>query len=174
MAILPEYRSRTQSLLNKTRVNHLNQAVLNLTPRPFFASIAFVKSLLQAFFTNLFALYLLNLYVPGIAFFGGIKTFFLASLALTFINLFLKPLMRLFFLPLNLLTLGLFFWLVDALGLYLLTLIVPQIKILAWDFPGATYQGFIIPSLHFSFLGTLVLTAFALSFFTSFLNWLTK
>lgn len=133
-----------------------------------------MKSILRAFFINLAALYLLSRVVTGFTYTGGFETLILAAMALTGINMFVKPLVKLFFLPLNILTLGLFSWVVNAGMIYLLTLVVPKIKIVPWQFSGFSYQGFIIPSLSFNFLTTLALCALIVSFISFFLNWLAR
>ena len=56
----------------------------------------------------------------------------LASLVLGVVNLIIRPIVRLFALPLTLLTLGLFGWVINALMLWLVS----------WLVPGFTIMGF--------------------------------
>lgn len=131
-----------------------------------------MKGLLRAFLITFFALWLTAKAVAGFTYSGGYQILLLATLVLFLLNLFGRPLLRLFFLPLNFLTLGLFSWVINVGLLYLLTLIVPQIKIVPFQFPGFAYQGFAIPPIYFTYLYTLVLGAFIISFISNFLTWL--
>lgn len=69
----------------------------------------------------------------------------LASLVLGLINLVVRPIVRLLALPITLLTLGLFGWIINALMLWLVSAIVPGFHI----------QGF-IPALEASIILAIV------------------
>ena len=96
------------------------------------------------------------------------------GLALTLMNMLLKPILSLLTLPLNLLTLGLFGWLLNALFVYLLTIVVPQISIANYVFPGFANNGFSLPSVSLSGFQTTILVAFTLSLICNFIFWLFK
>lgn len=133
-----------------------------------------MKRILRIFLISIFALWLTSKLVQGFSYGGSNETLVGAAAAFTAINLFVRPILRLFFLPLNLLTLGLFSWVVNVLVLYILTLIIPAIKITAFDFPGFSWQGLILPTMHFNLLFAFVVSSFVISFISSFLNWLAK
>ena len=133
-----------------------------------------LKKYLRAFFYNLIALWIIVQFIEGVFFEGGYPTLLLAALALTVVNLLVKPLIKLLFLPINLVTLGAFRWLVNVIALYLVTIIVPQFRVEGFIFPGYQYQGFIVPSMNLSVFWVLFLTSFFLSLMTSLLYWLRK
>jgi len=133
-----------------------------------------MRRLLRSFIFNLAALWLVTELFEGIAFTGGYQTLLLATLALTLVNLLVKPLINLLLLPINLITLGAFRWVVNVVTLYLVTLLVPQFTISAFLFPGFSYQGFIIPPINLGMIWVYVLTSLFLSVTTSFLFWLTR
>ena len=133
-----------------------------------------IKKHLRSFVFNLAALWLVSEFIKGVSLVGGYQTLFLAAVALTLINFLVRPLVKLLLLPVNLLTLGAFRWLINVIALYIATLFVPQFKINAFLFPGFSYQGFIIPSIHLGIFWVYVLTSFFLSFITSFLFWLIR
>jgi len=132
------------------------------------------KKHLRSFVFNLIALWLVAQFIQGVSFVGGYQTLLLAALALTLVNLLVRPLIKLLLLPINLLTLGAFRWLVNVITLYLVTLLVPQFKISGFLFPGFTYQGFIVPAIYLTSFWVYVLSSFFLSLITSFLFWLRK
>jgi len=131
-----------------------------------------MKSLIRSFVFNIFALQLAVSFIPGVSYRGGLRTLGLAAIALAAFNLLVKPIINLLFLPLNLLTLGMFRWVVNVIILYLLTITVPQFKIYGFDFPGFSYQNFSLSSVFINSFWTTVLTSFFLSFVLSFLDWL--
>ena len=133
-----------------------------------------MKKLLRSILINVYALWLTSLVIAGFTYNGGGQTLALAAVIFGVLNLLVRPLVKLFLLPINLLTLGLLGWLVNVLMLYLLTLLVPQIKIEAFDFPGFAYKGFIIPALKVSQFYCAVLASFLISFISGFLHWLSK
>jgi len=87
--------------------------------------------------------------VPGIAF-AGFASAFLAAFVMGLVNVFIRPLLLLLTLPLNLLTLGLFTFVINALMFLLVAKLVP----------GFTVEGFLA-----ALLGSIVL-----SFFSLFIN----
>lgn len=133
-----------------------------------------MKTLFRLFLGSFLGLWLTQKLVAGFKIPESWQTFLLASAALTFIYIFIKPILRLFFLPINLLSLGLLSWLINVAVLYLLTLFIPAISVSAWEFPGISYQGFVIPAYNLSQIATFVVTALTLSFIINFLVWLSK
>lgn len=133
-----------------------------------------MKRLLRLFLINYLSLWLAAKIIPGIEFLGGIKTIILATLSLTIINQFVKPLIKLLLLPINFLTLGAFRWLINVLALYLVTLVVPQFEIVSFVYPGTDYQGFIVPMMEISVFWVYVLTSFVISIFSTFFAWVAK
>lgn len=133
-----------------------------------------MKRLLRSFVINTATLWLVTQILPGVGYAGGYQTLLLAALALTIVNLLVKPLINLLLLPINLLTLGAFRWLVNVAALYLVTLIVPQFQISSFLFPGFTYQGFIIPSINLTVFWVFVLTSFLISLISSLFYWVVK
>lgn len=134
-----------------------------------------MKHVLRSLAINAFALWLVSQIFPqGISFAEGFKTLGITAAVLGLVNLFIRPLINLFLLPINLLTLGMFRWLVNVATLYLVTLIVHDFKISAFTFPGLAYQGIVIPSLPLNIFWAFVFISFCLSFVSAFLSWLSK
>ena len=133
-----------------------------------------VKKYLRLFLINSVSIWLIAQVVAGIILKGGLQTLVTAGLVLTLVNLAVKPLINLLLLPINLVTLGTFRWLVNVLVLWLVTLIVPQFQINDFSFAGGSWQGFIIPSLMLGKFWAFVLISFLISLVTGFLLWLTE
>lgn len=134
-----------------------------------------MKHILRSLAINAFALWLVSQIFPqGIFFAKGTETLVITAAVLGLVNLFIRPLINLFLLPINLLTLGMFRFMVNVITLYLVTLIVHDFKISAFAFPGLTYKGIIIPSVSLNIFWAFVLISFCLSFVSAFLSWLSK
>lgn len=131
-----------------------------------------LKKYLRLFLINFLCFWLVARTLPGVEVEGGYQTLAMAGFALMVVNLLIKPLIKLLLLPINLITLGTFRWLVNVLALYLVTMAVPELKIHAFFFPGFSYQGFIIPSIHLGTFWVYVLTSLLISLITSIILWL--
>ncbi|MFZ5366370.1 MAG: phage holin family protein [Patescibacteria group bacterium] len=133
-----------------------------------------MKSLIRSFLFNAASLWLVGQLVSGIYFAKGYETLLLTAAVLGLVNLFVKPLINILLLPINLLTLGTLRWLVNVATLYLVTLLVSDFKIIGFSFSGFAYNGFSIPAFSTTGFLALVLTSFILSLCSSFLFWLAK
>ncbi|MGB9911102.1 MAG: phage holin family protein [Microgenomates group bacterium] len=133
-----------------------------------------MKKYIRSFLFYFFSLWVLPNIISSVVFEEGIKTIATTALVLTIMNILIKPLINLLLLPVNILTLGLFRWLVNVITLYFTLILVPQFKIYNFNFPGFSYQGFVVPPLSFGKIATLILVSFILSLITTFLNWLVK
>lgn len=133
-----------------------------------------IKKYLRLFLINFLALWLISRFISGVQFIGDYQTIALTALVLTLVGSLVKPLIGLLLLPINLLTLGAFRWLINVITLWLVTLIVPQFKISAFVFEGFVYQGFVIPQMSLNIFWAYVLVSLILSLITTFILWLTK
>lgn len=133
-----------------------------------------MKSLLRSFIINIAALQAAISLIPGVKNTGSEQTVVLATLALAIINLLIRPIIKLLFLPINLLTLGSMRWLINVAVLYLLSLVVTEIEVVSFTFSGFDYRGFVIPQLEISKFWTLVLASASVSLTNAFLFWLAK
>lgn len=133
-----------------------------------------MKKYLRLLLFNFVSLWITSFILEGVGYLGGYQTLAIAAGVLTLVNLLVKPLVNILLLPINLITLGTFRWLINVITLYLVTVIVPQFKIVAFKFTGSAYQGFIIPQIYISTFWAFVLASFVISLITSFLLWLTK
>ena len=131
-----------------------------------------MKSLIRSFIFNIFSLQLAVNLIPGVSYEEGLKTLVLAAIALTFFNLLIKPIINLLLLPINLLTLGMFRWVVNVVILYLLTIVVPNLEIAGFQFAGFSYGNFFLPMAFINSFWNTVLVSFFLSFVLGFLYWI--
>lgn len=130
-----------------------------------------MKSILSHFIDDLFAISAVLLINSGFKIEGGWFTILYAAFLLTAINMLVKPLLKIMFLPINLITLGFFSWVINIIALFILTKFVPQIHIGTWNFPGLHSQLIAIPSFTLSPLINFIAVSVMLSFIVRILHW---
>lgn len=133
-----------------------------------------MKKSLRTIIINLAALNTAIVIVPGLSNTGGLKTLIISTIILSFINIFVKPIISLLLLPINLITLGTFKWLINVFVLIILTAIVSNLQVKPFTFSGLNYQGFIIPEMTISIFFTLILASATISLINILLFWIIK
>lgn len=131
-----------------------------------------MKKLLRYYFINVASLWITNQIIPGLQFSGGVRTLLVGGAAFAVINFLLIPLLKILFLPLNLLTLGIFSWLINVLALYALTSVVSGIYLSPYTFGGFAAGGFSIPETSLTVFWVAVVASFSIGIITHFLQWL--
>jgi putative membrane protein len=109
-------------------------------------------ALLISLILNSLALIITSKIVPGIVV-ASVSTAVLAAIVIGLINTFIKPVLILLTLPINILTLGLFTFIINAIVLYLASLLVPGFGV---DGALAAILGSIVLSIVSTILSMLV------------------
>lgn len=120
------------------------------------------------------SLFLLTQIFSGVKISGGVVTYIIGGAALSLMFVIIKPILSIITLPLNIVTLGTFSFLINAIILYLLTILVPGISITAFVFKGFSLAGFVVPSVSLNTFFAFIVTSFFLSIIVGFLTWLIK
>ena len=133
-----------------------------------------MKKLLKHIAIDTFCLWVTSRIAQGLVFEEGFKTLLITGGALAIVSLLAKPIINVLLLPINLVTFGLFRWVSSAIVLYLVTLLVKNFKVLAFNYQGFSGKWFEIPVLNFHGIWAYVGFSFVLSVMTSFIYWLMK
>lgn len=131
-----------------------------------------VKDFILSTAIHTLAIFLLTQILPGVAVSGGLLTLFIAGFSLTILDLLVKPILNIISFPINLVTLGLFSIVTNAIILYLLTVFVPNVAISSFTFPGAELGGVTLSKMEFSTLATFIFASVTLSVIVTVINWL--
>lgn len=91
--------------------------------------VRLIFRLVFAFFVNLAAFWLANRYIDGFQIVPGLNNFFVVAGIFTFLNVFIRPILKLLLSPVIILTLGFAVFLINALMLYLLDKFLTNITI---------------------------------------------
>jgi putative membrane protein len=95
-------------------------------------------------------LYLISIFVPGIALRGGLVNAMIAAAVVGFLNVTLGLLLKLVTLPLGILTLGLFFLVINAVILEVASNLLPHILYVR-NFVSAFLGAAVLSLLHMAF-----------------------
>lgn len=133
-----------------------------------------MKAFLRAILVNLLVIFLVDAVYPGFSILHDAKTLITAAVIWLILNKIVKPIIKLLLLPINLITLNLFSWVVGLITLFLLPLIVNGISITPYDFPGFNYQGFSIPPFHLSLFLSFVVASSFLNLFHNTISWIIR
>lgn len=131
-----------------------------------------MKSLLRSILINLLVFYLCGILYPGFSIKHDFKVLVSAAVVWFFLNKFVKPIIKLLLLPINLITLNLFSWAVSMLTLFLLQIVVGDITINAYTFPGLNYEGFIVPSFFINVFFSYLIASTLLNLLAKSIKWL--
>ncbi len=133
-----------------------------------------MKHIIRVFLFNVFALWLSSQILPTLSIPPGWQTVLLAGLTLSMLMLIVKPVLKILFIPINILTFGLLSWVINVIVIYLLTVFVPEIAIRLWVFPGATWAGFVIPAIHFTYITALIASSLLITIITDVLHYVSE
>jgi len=145
-----------------------------LTGRWVFASIQKMRSILRRIVFYSIALFLVTQILEGVRVNEGLIAYIVGGIVLSILFLLIKPILNIVTLPLNIITLGLFSFIINAIILYLLTIFVPNISVSAFKFNGFSFWGFVIPQLSINNFFAFIIASILLSLIVGFLKWLIK
>jgi len=131
-----------------------------------------MKSLIRKLLLNLAVILVAAKILPGLSYSENLKVLVLAAVALSVVNLVVRPIVKLVTLPINLLTLGIFSWVINVLMLYLVTRLIPGFTVSAFHFDGLVHRGLTIQPMEVGLSSSYILSSFLISLLTSVLGWL--
>ena len=131
-----------------------------------------LRLVLRSIAINLASVFIAAQILSGvISYVGGYQTLLFASLIIAVVNLFVRPIINLLLLPINLITLGMFRWLSNLVTLYIVTWLVPNLQFHLFVYPGLDLKSLIIPHIHFSAFGAFLVATFTLILTFDFIYW---
>lgn len=130
-----------------------------------------MKTFLRNIVVNFLALFLAARITGGVVYNDNYLVLIWAAIFLTLLNLLIKPILNMLLMPINMVTLGAFRWVVNVVVLFLVMVIVSDFKIIGFVFPGLTFAGFVVPQIAFTFFWALILISLAIELLTGLINW---
>lgn len=129
-----------------------------------------MKHLLRIFLLNSFSLWLTAEMLPGFSLESGWQTILLAGFVLSLLMGIIAPILKILFIPINILTFGLFSWLINGIVLYLLTIFVPEVVAAPWHFLGTTILGITIAPVNITYAWSILIASVVLTLCTNLLR----
>ncbi|MFH0749540.1 MAG: phage holin family protein [Candidatus Gottesmanbacteria bacterium] len=133
-----------------------------------------MKYFIKVWVFYVFSLWLTKELFPAFTVAGGWGTLFVSGFILSLLMLIVKPLLKILFIPITILTFGLLSWVINVVVIYLLTLLAPNVAIHAWMFPGIAWQGFAIPPTNLTYIVCLIITSLSVTCITNTLEDITE
>lgn len=122
-----------------------------------------MRNLLRDGLLNTFSLFVAAEFYSGLIIPAYFPSLLLAGFVFSLINIFVKPIIKLFLLPLNLITLGLFRWITSVLILFILTQVNQSVSVVSFITDPVSYAGFVIPALTLSLPVAYILASLIIS-----------
>ncbi|MCX6732244.1 MAG: phage holin family protein [Candidatus Roizmanbacteria bacterium] len=132
-----------------------------------------MKNIFRIFIFSCFALFLTSYWNKGFILPSTSLDFVKAAIALTILFVLVRPLMKVVFLPLNILTFGLFSFFLYVFLLHILSSGYGLFSIRPWQFYGLNISVISVPKTAISYISNLVLSSFSLSSIINLLDQLT-
>ena len=129
-----------------------------------------MKHLIRVFVFNVFALWLAGQLLPTIRVAPTWQALLSAGGVLSILMLIVKPILKILFLPINIITFGLLSWMVNVIVIYLLTVVASGVAIVPWTFPGGGALGFVIPEIKLSYFMALIASSLLITLIGSTLH----
>ncbi|OGG01795.1 hypothetical protein A2Z33_00770 [Candidatus Gottesmanbacteria bacterium RBG_16_52_11] len=129
-----------------------------------------MKHFVRVFLFTVFAIWLSSQLLPALVIIGNWQTILIAGFVLAILMIFVAPLLKILFIPINIITFGLLSWMVNVIILYFLTILMPEVVIRPWTFPGISYAGFAVPPVYLSYPVALITASFVITLITNLLH----
>ncbi len=118
------------------------------------------------------SLYLVSLFISGFKVQGGIISYFISGILILLADYILKPILNFISIPFNVLSLGLFSSVINAVTLYIITIIFPKIVIDGFYFSGIVYKTISIPPFYVTRLLSYLVISFIIQVIKQIVFWL--
>jgi putative membrane protein len=133
-----------------------------------------LKKILKFTLLFAFAIVLQNQFWQNFSFDNNVETIIKVSFILTVFELFLKPILKILLLPINILTLGLIRLVINTLGFYLATFLLADFSIQNISLSPQSIYGLAIPALNFSGFWAHLINTASTNIIVSFFKFILK
>ncbi|MBI2010092.1 MAG: phage holin family protein [Candidatus Chisholmbacteria bacterium] len=132
------------------------------------------QKLLKSLLATTVSLYGLSLVIPGLILAPGLQNLLLVSAVLYLLNRLIRPIIKIFLLPLNIVTFGLSRWLTTIAVLYLLDFLLTEIDIQGFALRQVKGVGYLLPDIVVGTFIATILIALLLTLVKRLLSWLIR
>ena len=133
-----------------------------------------MKKILKFTLLFSFALVTQNQFWQNLQFNHGVETIIKVAVIYTIFELFLKPILKLLLLPINLLTLGFFRLVINTVGLYLAVFVLADFTVNNINLASQTIYGLVLPQIQFSGFPVFLINSFSINIIVGFFKFILK
>lgn len=130
-----------------------------------------MRWLIREWFLYLASLFVLDYFFTWILI-SNRESLLAAATLLFLLNTIGKPILKILWLPINIITLGLFSWVLNIIVILIVILLIPGFHMSAFELPAFTIWRFAVPEIHLKLFWTYFVFSFILSWMVGFLRWL--
>jgi len=131
-----------------------------------------MKNLLRQYLFFAASIFLVAKVIPGLSYSNNWQTLAEASFLLFVVHFLVRPVVNLVALPINVLTLGLFSFVINGLMLYLVTLVISSFKVTAFDFPSVNLGLVSFNTFYVAVVPSYIVIAFLVGLVKNGFQWL--
>lgn len=131
-----------------------------------------MRKIIQSIAFHGLSLYLTSIFFSGLVINGRIESFIVGGFFLSIGNYILRPILQVISLPFQLITLGLFSFVINAAILYITTIIYPNIEITSFTFPGVAISYISIPPFHSNVILSYIIISATIYYLVKIFNWI--
>ncbi len=133
-----------------------------------------MRYIIKKYIVITISLIILTQLITSIKIDGDWKKFFSSTFIFTLLYFIGRPIANLIMLPVNLLTLNLFSWIINVLVFYIWTIISKNILINSWQFTGINIGPIVLTSFNFASWQVIIISSILLTIIIQFMEWLIK
>ena len=130
-----------------------------------------MKTLIRHILFTVASLFVVSRIFPQVSF-TNTTVMIITGVVLVLLTLFVKPFLKILFLPVNLITFGLFAWVINIIVIYLAILLVPGFHINPITIPSFELGIFVFPSYELSKFWSLFFVSFLVGLGNGIFSWL--
>ena len=132
-----------------------------------------IKRFISVFVIESVALYLVSQIASGLMFTRGIQSLIVTGVALALASFFVKPIINILLLPINLVTFGVFKWVSHAVTLYIVDLLLAEFAVNSFKFAGLSSKYIDMPPINLpSGIPSYLAFSLTIAAITSIIYWL--
>ena len=140
-----------------------------------------MKTILRNLLFSLIAVWVLDQIIPGFSLGSNFQQIAIVAFVLLLITYIIVPLLSIIFLPINIITIGVFKWVFTAGAIFALVRLSSFVELNEWVFRGFSYSlpyfsnlpPINIRTFEFTFWHNIIVLAIGYNFNLTFLQWLT-
>ena len=129
-----------------------------------------MKWFLKTIISTAVTLYLISKAFPQVQF-ASVGVLITTGIVLTILMVIVKPFLKILLLPINIITFGMFAWMINILVLYLATILVPGFVIGSITVPSVIIGPFLFPTYTLTTFWSMFLVSFLVSIGNGIIGW---